>query len=70
MDEFNFHPPMNELMQNLLKLQALEFDKPAEPVPKPDAATANGAAVEPTREQQAVTLLTTLAAEAAEEENG
>jgi predicted nucleic acid-binding Zn-ribbon protein len=29
MDEINFHPPMNELMQNLLKLQALEFDKPA-----------------------------------------
>jgi predicted nucleic acid-binding Zn-ribbon protein len=31
MDEFNFHPPMNELMQNLLKLQALEFNKSAEP---------------------------------------
>jgi predicted nucleic acid-binding Zn-ribbon protein len=31
MVEINFHPPMNELMQNLLKLQALEFDRPAEP---------------------------------------
>src|SRR5450631_761680 len=31
MAEINFHPPMNELMQNLLKLQALEFNKPAEP---------------------------------------
>jgi len=31
MDEINFHPPMNELMQNLLKLQSLEFGGPAEP---------------------------------------
>jgi hypothetical protein len=30
-DEINFHPPMNELMQNLLKLQSLEFGGPAEP---------------------------------------
>jgi predicted nucleic acid-binding Zn-ribbon protein len=31
MDEITFRPPMNELMQNLLKLQALEFNEPAEP---------------------------------------
>jgi hypothetical protein len=31
MAEINFHPPMNELMQNLLKLQALDFKESAEP---------------------------------------
>jgi predicted nucleic acid-binding Zn-ribbon protein len=31
MDGINFHPPMNELMQNLLKLQALEFNESVEP---------------------------------------
>jgi predicted nucleic acid-binding Zn-ribbon protein len=31
MDEINFHPSMNELMQNLLKLQSLEFSESVEP---------------------------------------
>jgi integrase/recombinase XerD len=41
------------------------LEKQAEPVPKlpPATATANGAVVEPTREQQAAALLATLAAE-------
>jgi predicted nucleic acid-binding Zn-ribbon protein len=42
MAEINFHPPMNELMQNLLKLQALEFDKTAEPVPDKHIAELRG----------------------------